>query len=150
MSYVTVTKERTVAADPAATFAFLRDYNKRPSIFPPNFIDYRVESGGEGAGTVVRYRLRAGERERAYHMKVEETGGRELRESDQGSSFVSTWSLEPAEGGKKTLVRLHSQWKGAGGVGGVFERIFAPRGLGPIYDDLLARLDAALGAAGRP
>lgn len=150
MSYVTVTKERTVAADPAATFAFLRDYTKRPSIWPPNVSDYKVESGGEGAGTLVSYRLRAGERERAYRMKVEETAPRELRESDEGSTFVTTWSLEPAEGGTKTLVRLHSQWRGAGGVGGIFERIFAPRGLGPIYDDLLARLDAALNAVDAP
>lgn len=145
MRYVTVTKERTVAADPAKVFAFLRDYRKRQNIMPPNVSEYQVESGGEGTGTVVRYRLRAGKRERAYHLAIEETTpGRELRESDQGSTFVTTWTLEPAEGGKKTLVRLHSQWKGAGGVGGIFERIFAPRGLGRIYDDLLTRLEAAL------
>jgi uncharacterized protein YndB with AHSA1/START domain len=148
MRYVTVTKERTVAAPPAKAFAFLRDYRQRPSIMPPNVSEYQVESGGEGSGTVVRYRLRAGKRERAYHLEVEETApGRELRESDKGSTFVTTWTLEPAEGGQKTLVRLHSQWQGAGGVGGIFERIFAPRGLGRIYDDLLSRLDAALGAA---
>lgn len=149
MRYVTVTKERIVAAPPAEAFAFLRDYQKRPSIMPPNVSDYRVESGGQGAGTVVHYRLRAGKRERAYRLEVDETApGRELRERDQGSTFVTTWTLEPAEGGKKTLVRLHSQWKGAGGIGGVFERIFAPRGLGRIYDDLLARLDAALASPG--
>ncbi len=31
---------------------------------------------------------------------------------------------------------------GAGGVGGVFERLFAPRVLHRIYDDELSRLDA--------
>jgi carbon monoxide dehydrogenase subunit G len=149
MRYVTVTRERIVDAPPAVAFAFLRDYQKRSRILPPNISGYQVESGGEGSGTVVRYRLRAGRRERAYHLEVEETtAGRELRERDKGSTFVTTWTVEPAEGGKKTSVRLHSQWRGAGGVGGIFERIFAPRGLGRIYDDLLSRLDAALGADG--
>jgi uncharacterized protein YndB with AHSA1/START domain len=149
MRTVRVTKERTVDAPPAEAFALLRDYRRRPRILPANVSDYEVESGGEGAGTVVRYRLRAGRRERAYRIEVEEpTPGRELRERDTGSTFVTTWTLEPAGGGRQTLVRLHSEWRGAAGIGGVFERIFAPRGLGRIYDDVLARLAAALGAPG--
>jgi hypothetical protein len=148
MRYVTVTKERVVLATPAEVFALLRDYRQRPKIWPPNVSDYQVEAGGEGAGTILRYRLRAGRRERAYHIEVEEgSPGRELHERDMSSTFVTTWTLEPVEGGARTLVRLHSQWRGAAGVGGIFERLFAPRGLGRIYDDLLARLDSALRAA---
>jgi hypothetical protein len=37
-----------------------------------------------------------------------------------------------------------SQWQGAGGVGGFFERIFAPGGLKRIHDDTLARLARVL------
>jgi len=33
-------------------------------------------------------------------------------------------------------------WDGAGGIGGFFERTFAPKGLGRIYDSLLDRLAA--------
>jgi hypothetical protein len=34
-----------------------------------------------------------------------------------------------------------TRWQGAGGVGGVFERLFAPRVLRGIYSDELGRLD---------
>ncbi len=36
-------------------------------------------------------------------------------------------------------------WNGAGGIGGFFERTFAPKGLARIYDAVLARLDAEVG-----
>jgi hypothetical protein len=38
-------------------------------------------------------------------------------------------------------VRVETRWQGAGGVGGVFERLFAPRVLRGIYVDELERLD---------
>jgi hypothetical protein len=38
-------------------------------------------------------------------------------------------------------VRISTTWQGAGGVGGVFERLFAPRALRRLYDDELSRLD---------
>ena len=37
-------------------------------------------------------------------------------------------------------------WNGAGGVGGFFEKTFAPGGLRRIYDGILANLDAAVRA----
>ncbi len=39
---------------------------------------------------------------------------------------------------------MTSVWNGAGGIGGFFERTFAP-GLARIYDAVLARLDAEVG-----
>jgi len=39
-------------------------------------------------------------------------------------------------------VRIASRWEGAGGIGGFFERLFAPRVLRRLYADELARLDA--------
>ncbi|GCE19936.1 hypothetical protein KDK_37360 [Dictyobacter kobayashii] len=38
----------------------------------PNFIDYTVEKGGKGSGTVISYLLQAANRERAYRMRVDE------------------------------------------------------------------------------
>jgi hypothetical protein len=39
-------------------------------------------------------------------------------------------------------VQISSAWDGAGGFGGVFERMFAPRVLRAILADELKRLDA--------
>ena len=39
-------------------------------------------------------------------------------------------------------VRFATTWQGAGGIGGFFEKTFAPRAMRAIYDDELQRLDA--------
>jgi hypothetical protein len=41
-------------------------------------------------------------------------------------------------------VRVRTTWNGAGGIGGFFERTFAPKGLRRVYDQVLERLDAEL------
>lgn len=147
MGEVVVHTERLIAASPQRVRAFLADYrNNRPRILPPEYFeDYRVEQGGDGAGTVISYKLRAGGRERAYRMRVEESAEEgQLVERDAESSLVTTWTLIPAESGERTLVSLASRWEGAGGIGGVFERMFAPRALRRIYEEVLHRLSEAV------
>ena len=63
-----------------------------------------------------------------------------LTESDTMSSSVTTWTVTPE--GNTCLVQISTTWQGAGGVGGFFERMFAPRVLRQIYADELNRLDA--------
>ena len=112
-----------------------------PHILPPAFSDFRVESGGFGAGTVTRFKVTAGGRTREYQMKVAEPEpGRVLTESDTGSSLVTTTTVRPRDNG--SLVQISTAWDGAGGIGGLFERMFAPRVMRSIYADELRRLDA--------
>src|SRR5919202_608607 len=147
MGQIVAETEHLVEADPRRVRAFLTDYrNNRPRILPPEYFrDYRVEQGGDGAGTVISYRLRAGGRERPYRMRVEEPdAGGLLVERDTESSLVTTWTLTPAAGGERTLVSLSSRWEGAGGIGGLFERMFAPRALRQIYDEVLKRISASV------
>jgi hypothetical protein len=129
---------------PERVLEFLRDYrDSRPEILTANWSAYRVEQGGRGEGTVYAYHFTAGGRERDYRLHVTEPAGR-LQEQDQGSTFVSTWSVDPTSAG--SLVTLESSWQGAGGIGGFFERTFAPRGLHRIYTQVLAALEVELGA----
>ena len=72
-------------------------------------------------------------------LEVSEPTDGELVEKDRNSSMVTTWRVTPAGEGKARVV-VTSTWKGAGGIGGFFERTFAPKGLGRIYDAVLARL----------
>jgi Polyketide cyclase / dehydrase and lipid transport len=112
-----------------------------PRFLPPAFSDFRVESGGVGAGTVTRFKVTAPGHAREYQMKVAEPEpGRVLTESDTGSSLVTTFTVSPQGGA--SLVQVSTTWVGAGGIGGVFERMFAPRVMGAIYQDALERLDA--------
>jgi uncharacterized protein YndB with AHSA1/START domain len=137
----------TVNAPPQRVYDFLRDYRtNHPSILPPQvFKNYLVELGGEGAGTVVRFDMHAGGRVRGYRMEVSEPEpGRRLVESDTRSSAVTAFACAPLENGARTRLTITTEWKSSGGVGGFFERTFAPRVLRGIYEDELRRIDAAL------
>jgi hypothetical protein len=147
MSEVVATAERIVRAPADRVRSALADYeDTRRRILPEQFSDYRVESGGQGAGTRVHWRFAAtSKRVRDQLLDVTQPTPDSLVESDANSSMVTTWSLHPADAGV-TTVRVRTAWKGAGGIGGFFERTFAPRGLRRVYDQLLERLDAELAA----
>ncbi len=143
MSHIFVKKEQIIEASPAEVFDVLADYaSRRPRILPPNYLHYAVEKGGHGGGTVIRYLLQAGGRERPYEMHVEETlKGQMLTERDQASSLVTRWSVLPVDGGQKSRVSVETDWESAAsGIGGFFERTFAPLGLRKIYRDILLAL----------
>jgi Polyketide cyclase / dehydrase and lipid transport len=142
MARVVVKETIQLTESPERVLEFLRDYrDSRPRILTSNWTAYRVEQGGKGEGTIYAYHFTAGGRERDYRLHVAERAGR-LEEQDQGSTFVSTWSVEPAPGG--SLVTIESSWEGATGVGGFFEARFAPRGLRRIYAQVLAALQSEL------
>jgi hypothetical protein len=115
--------------------------HQHPRFLPPAFSDFQVEEGGVGAGSVTRFAVTAGGRTRSYRMRVTEPEpGRVLVESDTNSSLVTTFNVEPRDG--KSLVRISTSWDGAAGIGGFFERTFAPRAMHRIYLDELERLNA--------
>ncbi len=135
--------DRTIPAPRARVHEIVADYaGGRPQILPPaNYLDYKVLQGGHGAGTLVSYRLRVGPRERPYDVEVSEPSpGATLVERDRNSSLVTTWTLSPTPDGTATDVKLSTSWQGSGGIGGFFERTFAPRGLRRVYEDVLGRL----------
>lgn len=142
MSTVTAKSERVVDAPPSVVFRCVSNYREHHQHFlPPSFSEYAVEEGGTGEGTVVSVTFTAGGRTRHYRMKVEvPEPGRVLEEHDTGSSLVTRFTVTPESG--RSRVRIETTWEGAGGVGGFFERTFAPGALKKIYDDELTRLDA--------
>jgi carbon monoxide dehydrogenase subunit G len=141
MATINVSAERSIDAPAATVYGYIADMREHhPRFLPPAFSDFQVESGGVGASTVTSFTLSAGRRTRAYRMQVAEPEpGRVLTESDTGSSLVTTWTVEPE--GDRARVRISTSWEGAGGVGGFFERRFAPRVLKELYEDELERLN---------
>lgn len=147
MSEVVATAEHVVRAPADRVRAALADYaGVRPRILPEQFSDYRVESGGQGAGTRVHWRFAAtSKRVRDQLVEVSQPSDDVLVERDANSSMVTTWTVHPADAAV-TTVRVRTTWQGAGGIGGFFERTFAPKGLARVYGDLLTRLDRELAA----
>jgi uncharacterized protein YndB with AHSA1/START domain len=141
MGKVEASAERTIDVPAGQVYGHLADMHQHPHFLPPAFSDFQVEEGGVGAGTVSRFAVTAGGRTRTYRMRVTEPDpGRVLVESDANSSLVTTFNVEPQGG--KSLVRISTTWDGASGIGGFFERTFAPRAMRRIYLDELDRLNA--------
>jgi uncharacterized protein YndB with AHSA1/START domain len=140
---ISVSAEGTVNAPADKVYEYLRDMrDHHPHFLPPAFSDFQVESGGVGAGTVTRFKISAGGRTREFRMKVAEPEpGRVLTESDENSTMVTRFTVSP-RGGDESLVTISSTWQGASGIGGFFERMFAPRATRALYTDELRRLDA--------
>lgn len=141
MATINVSAQRTIAAPAETVYGYLSDMREHhPKFLPPAFSDFEVERGGVGAGTVTRFKVTAGGRSREYRMEVSEPEpGRVLAESDMSSSLVTTFTVTPEDGACR--VQIATTWEGAGGVGGFFERLFAPRVMRGIYADELERLD---------
>lgn len=152
MGRIVVSAERVVDAPADKIYDILADYRVgHREILPPNFSDYRVLEGGYGAGTVISFKVRAGGRERAYTMRVSESiPGSVLVESDTSSSLATTFSLTPQDDGRRTLVTFRTEWQGGAGIGGFFERTFAPMAMRRIYNDELGRLAARATSAPAP
>jgi len=83
---IAVSAEGTVEAPADTVYRYIAEMREHhPRFLPPAFSDFRVESGGVGAGTILRYKLTAGGRTRAYRTKIAEPEpGRVLTESDTG------------------------------------------------------------------
>jgi uncharacterized protein YndB with AHSA1/START domain len=141
MALISVSAERVIDAPPETVYDYVADMRQHHANFlPPAFSAFEVESGGVGAGTITRFRVSAGGRERSYRMQVAEPEpGRVLTESDTNSSLVTTWTIEAD--GQGSLVKIATGWQGAGGIGGFFERLFAPRVMRRLYLDELERLN---------
>lgn len=143
MALVEATAERIVDAEPERVYDALADYaGTRGRVLPEQFSEYEVREGGEGAGTVVHWKLQAtSKRIRDCLFDVTAPTAGQLVETDRNSTLVTTWTVTPSGEGRSKVVAA-TAWQGASGVGGFFERTFAPKGLGRIYDQLLGSLAA--------
>ena len=139
MATVRVRAERSMAAPPERVYRCIADYRAHhPRFLPPAFSNFRVEQGGVGAGTEIRFQLRAGGRTLQYHGHVTEPEpGRVLAEAyDDGG--VTTFTVTPEGSGSRVRIETTAE---ARGVQGWFTRLLAPRLLRPLFTDELARLD---------
>ncbi|MFA1550323.1 SRPBCC family protein [Actinomadura chokoriensis] len=143
MGKVVVTAEKTLTAGPDRVLGALADYTgARSRMLTEHFSEYEVREGGQGEGTVVHWKLAAtSKRVRDCLFTVNAPDKDRLVERDANSSMVTTWTVSPAAGGG-SRVQVTTTWDGATGIGGFFERTFAPKGLRRIYEEQLAKLSS--------
>jgi len=132
-----------INAGPAVAVAADGDYqNARPKILSAQYSEYQVLQGGQGAGTVAKWKLQA-TKSRVRDVQVDvDVAGHTVIEKDANSSMVINWTVAPA--GPGCSVTVKTTWTGAGGVKGFFEKTFAPLGLKRIQAEVLANLKKEL------
>jgi hypothetical protein len=67
-----------------------------------------------------------------------DVAGHTVIETDANSTMVTNWTVAPAGPGSSVTVK--TSWQGAGGIGGFFEKMFAPLGLRKIQGEVLENL----------
>jgi hypothetical protein len=139
LGQVSATSTILVNADPADTLAAVADYQKvRPRILSPQYSEYQVLQGGQGPGTVAKWKLQATKsRVRDVQVNVD-VAGHTVIEKDANSTMVINWTVAPAGPGSSVTVK--TTWTGAGGVKGFFEKTFAPLGLKRLQSEVLTNL----------
>lgn len=143
MGQVSAASTILINARPEAVLNAVADYqNVRPKILSAHYRDYQVVQGGQGQGTVAKWKLQATKsRVRDVQASVD-VAGHAVMEKDANSSMVTNWTVAPAGPGSSVTVK--TTWTGAGGVKGFFEKMFAPLGLKKIQGEVLANLKKEL------
>ena len=140
MARVSASSSITVAQGPDKVLAALADYETvRPRILPEQYLDYVVVEGGQGDGTVAKWTLQATSKRSRNVLATVTVVGSKITERDANSTMVTTWTVTPSGTGSE--VTTTTDWKGAGGIGGFFEKTFAPLGLRKIQAQTLANLE---------
>jgi Polyketide cyclase / dehydrase and lipid transport len=144
MGQINVVVERSLAAPPDRVLDLAGDYAEtRAQLWPVNITDYQVLVGGKGAGTRISYRLHATKKRiRDVVADVSAPDPRTLVEADVNSTLRSVWRVRPE--GTGSHVTVMTTWDGASGVGGFFERTFAPIGVRKLWTAVLDNLSARL------
>jgi hypothetical protein len=145
MSVVRAITEHHIQAPAATVRAALADYaTVRPKILTEHYRDFRVLEGGVGDGTVAAWTLQATKkRSRDVVVDVDITSRGDVVERDRNSTLVTSYTVT-AHSDTVAHVRVETTWNGAGGIGGFFERTFAPKGLDRIHSEVLTNLDREL------
>jgi hypothetical protein len=67
-----------------------------------------------------------------------DVAGYTVVEKDANSTMVTNWTVAPSGPGSSVTVK--TSWQGAGGIGGFFEKTFAPLGVRKIQGEVLENL----------
>ncbi len=139
MATIRIRAERVMTAPAERVYRCIADYHAHhPKFLPPAFSHFSVEQGGVGAGTEIRFQLKAAGRTLQYHGHVTEPEpGRVLAET-YADGGVTTFTVTPEGSGSRVRIETTAE---ATGISGVVARVLAPRLLRPLFTDELARLD---------
>jgi len=139
----TVSRTEHIAAPAERIYGIIRDYHHgHPSILPKQFSNMHVEEGGVGAGTKVHFDVTVlGQTQHFVALVSEPEPGRVLVEKNvEPTESVTTFVVEPENGGSAASVTIRTELAQKGGIAGRIERYMTARVLQSIYAAELKKL----------
>ncbi len=140
MNQYELSVSRVIDAPPAAVFAVFADYHhSHAAVLPkPYFTEMTVEKGGTGAGTEITVHMSVFGAKVTYHMVVTEPEpGRVLQEEDKAAGVLTTFTVDPVNGGQATKVTLYTRARTSPGLKGFIEKLITPPISRKIYNEEL-------------
>lgn len=140
MNQYELSVSRVIDAPPAAVFAVFADYHhSHAAVLPkPYFTEMTVEKGGTGAGTEITVHMSVFGTKVTYHMVVTEPEpGRVLQEEDKAAGVLTTFTVDPVNGGQATKVTLYTRARTSPGLKGFIEKLITPPISRKIYNEEL-------------
>jgi hypothetical protein len=142
MSTYTVSASAVIPASAASCYDVIADYHVgHPAIVPPRaFGPLIVEAGGVGAGTRIRFTMRAlGQVRTVSGVVTEPVPGRTLVETYDGTGVVTSFFVDP-RGEMECEVTITTRMPSPRGIRGAIERWLTRLFLERLYREELGRL----------
>jgi hypothetical protein len=139
-----ISASRRIGAPAGVSYGIIADYhNGHPHIIPPQYFrNLRVERGGVGAGTVIRFELHAfGKVNPTLAEITEPLPGQMLVETYPDAGIHTTFTVAPVEGDHASDVTIITEMKSRGGLLGVIERAVTRSFFRKVFTKELALLD---------
>src|SRR2546425_8511641 len=148
MGQIKVKAAAVLDARPEDVYTTIADYqHSHPNILPKESLyDLQVEQGGYGAGTMIRFKMKAFGVEQSFYQRVSEPKpGRVLVEQDIDSvqNVMTTFMVTPVENEQKSHVEIATTMNTSPGFKGLVERIIVPIINPHVYRKELKLLEAA-------
>jgi hypothetical protein len=138
-----VEQSAVIDAKPGVVYAVIADYQiGHPAILPkPYFSDLTIEKGGQGAGTVILFKMKVFGQESTYHQEVSEPEpGRVIAETDLNTGQYTTFTFAPLNGGSQTRLTIASKFPRKPGLAGFLESLMQPPIVSRLYTQELRNI----------
>jgi hypothetical protein len=148
MDHIRFEVTETLDIAPEVAWDILSDYHAEHSkILPrPYFQDFTIDSGGTGEGTLTHFtfRLWGTTRHVRHHVSAPEPG-RVLRETEVPSGGSTTFTITPANAGKRATIQILTELDAPQGLAGRLQLLLLPlvtRSMQRVYRQEFANLES--------
>lgn len=150
MPLIHVSQSKLIPAAPGRVYAIIADYTAgHVQILPRRyFSNIKIEQGGVGAGTVIRFQMHAfGSTQELQAEITEPIPGELLVETIAQTGATTSFRVVPDSGGQASRVTIATDWETKGLLGWA-QSLLIPQLLRKVYTEELDNLASVVTAAG--